>query len=193
MKRPLAAALALCCLASPTLAEEKKKGAAAPNAASAPEASEAAPAARKPVSEATTKQEVTAFFDQEEALMKKHDFETALSHIDFPLYMVTDDSKGVPLARSASREDYVKEMKPYWDHMPADMKTTHKRTLTVLSASLVSVSDEYRVQMGGKSMSGRNQALLVKRDGQWKWKQMAEAGWGDSTQVGKDQSSADAR
>ena len=184
MKRSLAAALALCCLAAPALAEEKKK-AAVPSA-------EPAAGAREPTSEARTKQEVLAFFDQEEALMKKRDFDTALTHIDFPLYMVTDDSRGVPLARSVNREDYVKEMKPYWDHMPKDLKTTHQRTVTVLSASLVSVSDSYRMQLGGKPVTGRNQALLVKRDGQWKWKQMAEAGWGDSTQVAGDSGGASA-
>jgi hypothetical protein len=31
---------------------------------------------------------------------------------------------------------------------------------------------------GKTKMTGRNTAVLVKRDGQWKWKVMGEAGWG---------------
>jgi hypothetical protein len=75
-------------------------------------------------------------------------------------------------------------MKSFWDSMPKDMKVTHKPQITVLSDSLVNVTDDFRMTMGGKTMSGRNQALLVKRDGAWKWKTMTEAGWGDAAQAG---------
>ena len=193
MKRFLLAALALCAFASPSLAQEKKEDPppAGASAAAAPDMSKLGPWSRKPTDEGRTKKEVDAFFKQEEALMKKRDFEGTLARMDFPVYMVTDDSKGVPMARLYTRDEYVKEMKGFWESMPRDMKVTHKPTVTVLSDSLVSVTDDFNMQMGGKKMSGRNQAFLVKRDGQWKWKQMAEAGWGDASAAGTGGSGAE--
>ena len=184
MKRSLLAALALCALATPALAQEKKDTPPAGASAAAPDMSKMGPWSRKPTNEARTKKDVDAFFKEEDALMKKRDFDGMLARMDFPVYMLTDDSKGVPMAKLYTREEYVKEMKGFWDNMPKDMKVTHKPTVTVLSDSLVSVTDDFNMQMGGKKMSGRNQAFLVKRDGQWKWKQMAEAGWGDAAQAG---------
>jgi hypothetical protein len=184
MMRPSAAALALCCLAAPALAQEKKEAPpAAADAGAGPDMSKMGPWSRKPTNEARTKKEVAAFFEEEDALMKKRDFDGMLARMDFPVFMLTDDSKGVPMAKQYSREDYVKEMKGFWDSMPKDMKVTHRPTVTVLSDSLVTVTDDFRMQMGGKNLSGRNQAFLVKRDGKWMWKQMAEAGWGDASQA----------
>ena len=37
---------------------------------------------------------------------------------------------------------------------------------------------------GKEKHSGRNAGLVVKRDGEWKWKAMYEAGWGDYPSVG---------
>jgi hypothetical protein len=37
--------------------------------------------------------------------------------------------------------------------------------------------------MGKQKLTGRNTSMLVKRDGQWKWKVMAEAGWGGTNQT----------
>ncbi len=56
---------------------------------------------------------------------------------------------------------------------------THKPTITVLSDSLATFTDDFTLTTGGKKYNGRNGGLLVKRDGQWKWKTMYEAGWGD--------------
>jgi hypothetical protein len=66
--------------------------------------------------------------------------------------------------------------------MPKDMKMTHKPTISVLSDSLVNVVDEFTMTTGKHTITGRNTSLLVKRDGQWKWKAMAEAGYGGMSQ-----------
>ena len=50
-------------------------------------------------------------------------------------------------------------------------------TITVLSDSLANVTDEFVMSTGKQKFAGRNTALLVKRNGEWKWKSMAEAGW----------------
>lgn len=192
MKRSLLAALALCALATPSLAQEKQQDTPpAAASAAAPDMSKLGPWSRKPTDEGRTRKEVDAFFKQEDALMKKRDFDGMLARMDFPVYMLTDDSRGVPMAKLYTRDEYVKEMKGFWESMPRDMKVTHKPSVTVLSDSLVSVTDDFKMEMGGKKMAGRNQSILVKRDGQWKWKQMAEAGWGDASQAGTGGSGAE--
>ena len=136
------------------------------------------PGARKPTNEKQTKKEVEEFFKKQEELGKKGDFEGMLTSIDFPVYMATDDLKGVPEAKEYGREEYVAMMAPMYENMPKDVKLTHKYTTSVLSDSLVSVIDDFTMTSGKQKVTGKNMSLLVKRDGQWKWKTMIEAGYG---------------
>jgi len=134
--------------------------------------------ARKPTNEKQTKQEIMDLFKAMDEAHKKGDTEMLFAMHDYPVFMVTDDMKGVPEEKSYTREEYIAEMKPYFDTMPKDMKVTHKPTITVLSDSLVNVVDDFTMTMGKQKVSGRNAGLLVKRDGKWLWKSMIEAGWG---------------
>jgi SnoaL-like domain len=136
------------------------------------------PMARKPTNEKATKKEIEDFFKKAEEAGKKGDMEAMTSMIDFPVFMATDDLKGVPEAKMYGREEYVAMMKPMYENMPKDMKTTHKPTITVLSDSLANVTDDFTMTMGKQKITGKNASLLVKRDGQWKWKSMVEAGYG---------------
>lgn len=136
------------------------------------------PWSRKPTNEKQTKKEIAEFFKTEEELAKKGDFAGAQARVDFPVFMLTDDSKGAPEAAAWSKEQWTEMMKPFWENMPKDMKVTHKHTITVLSDSLVNVTDDFTMTMGKQKLSGRNQAVLIKKDGAWKWKVMTEAGWG---------------
>ncbi|MBI3183778.1 MAG: hypothetical protein HYZ28_16700 [Myxococcales bacterium] len=182
MKRTFVLCLAAVGFASPAFAQEKAAAPAAPPAAPAAPAMDMGkmgPWARKPTNEKQTKKEIAEFFKAEEELGKKGDLDGMAARVDFPVYMATDDSKGTPLAKLYNREEYIAEMKPFFENMPKDMKMTHKPTVLVLSDSLVSVSDEYTMGAGKQKMSGKNGGLLVKRDNQWKWKMMVEAGWGD--------------
>ncbi len=136
------------------------------------------PGARKPTNEKQTKKEVEAFFKQQEEYGKTGNFEAAMATYDFPVYMATDDLKGVPETKEYSREEYAAMMKPFYETMPKDLKVTHKPTVTVLSDSLVMATDEFTMTLGKQKVTGKNAALLVKRDGQWKWKSLIEAGYG---------------
>jgi hypothetical protein len=136
------------------------------------------PMARKPTNEKQTKKEIEAFFKNVQELEKKGDMDAMFATVDFPVYMMTDDMKGVPEAKLYSREEYVAMMKPMYENMPKDMKTTHKPVISVISDSLVNVVDDFTMTMGKQKITGRNVTILVKRDGQWKWKVMMEAGWG---------------
>jgi hypothetical protein len=137
------------------------------------------PASRKSKNEAAVKKEIQAFIAEEDKLFAAKNWEGMLDRIDYPVMMITDDSKGVPSSRAATRDQYKAEMAPFWEHAPADMKTTHKPTVSVLSDSLAVVVDDVTMTMGKTKVSGRNTSTLVKMGGAWKVKTMAEAGWGD--------------
>ncbi|PTL82679.1 hypothetical protein DAT35_18015 [Vitiosangium sp. GDMCC 1.1324] len=174
-------------LTAPVWAQDTQPGTATGTTGAPMDMSKMGPWTRKPTNEAKTRKEVEAFFKEEDAIMKKHDFDASLARIDFPIFMATDDSKGVPKAELYDRQQYTDMMKPMYEQSHPDTKMlTHKRNITVLSDSLVSYADDYTMSMGGKNLAGRNAGLLVKRDGQWKWKAMFEPGWGDvpSTGVG---------
>jgi hypothetical protein len=145
-----------------------------------PDMSKMGPWTRKPKDEKKVKKEIADLYKQSDAMEKKGEHEAMLAMIDFPVYMGTDDSKGAPTAEEWNAEKYVQVMKPFWENMPKDSKVTHKLTINVLSDSLANVVDDFSMTSGGHKMGGRNMCLLVKKDGQWKWKSMVEAGWGDA-------------
>ena len=158
-------------MATTALAQDKQP-------AGAMDMSKMGPWSRKPTNEKQTKKEVADFFKAQEEIEKKSDFDGALACVDFPVYMMTDDAKGVVEAEPWTKEKYAQMMKPFWDNMPKDTKTTHKPTVTVLSDSIVNVTDDFTMTQGKTKLAGRNLSVLVKRDGKWKWKVMGEAGWG---------------
>jgi hypothetical protein len=136
------------------------------------------PAARKVTDEKKTKKELEAFFKASDEADKKGDFEAGVAAIDFPVFMATDDLKGVPEARSYSKDEYVAMMKPMMENMPKDIVMAHKRSITVLSDSLATVVDEWTQTMGKMKTNGKNATLVVKVGADWKLKSMVEAGWG---------------
>jgi hypothetical protein len=190
MKRTMIACLAAVSLTGSAWAQDKAQGqgqqpaAAAPAQGGAMDMTKMGPGARKPTNEKQTRQEVLDFFKRHEEATKKGDLETAFADIDFPVFMITDDLQGKPESKAYSREEYVAMMKPMYESMPKDLKMTHKPTITVLSDSLVSVTDDFTMTLGKQKVSGRNASLLVKTGGQWKWKMMSEAGWGGMSPTG---------
>ena len=66
-----------------------------------------------------------------------------------------------------------------------DAKVTHKPTIFVLTDSLASCTDVYTMTRGGKSITARTAMTLLRRDGKWQVKTMAEGGWGDMKPEGQ--------
>ncbi|MDY7233054.1 hypothetical protein [Hyalangium rubrum] len=142
------------------------------------------PWTRKPTNESKTKKEIEAFFKEEDALIKSRDIDVAISRVDFPTLWVTDTRKGIPKEETYDLQKYKEMMQSMFAHMPADTVMTSKPTITVLSDSLATYTNDFTMISEGKKRSGRNAGLLVKRDGKWKWKTMYEAGWGDAPSSG---------
>jgi ketosteroid isomerase-like protein len=109
---------------------------------------------------------------------KKGDVEAVAEHIDFPVIMLTDNSKGEVQHYNATRDQWVAMMKSM--NMPKDeaLKFSHKKDVHFLSDTLAVAIEDTKVsgKMKGK---WKSMSVLTQRDGQWKVKEMSQAGWGD--------------
>jgi hypothetical protein len=124
--------------------------------------------------------EIAKLFKAMEAAGKKGDIETAASFIDFPVLMLTDDSKGEAHGAAWTRAQWVEVMAPFYKPMP-DMKVTEKPSVFLISDSLATVTNVATITMGKKKpITTRNSMLLARVGGEWKVKAMVEGGWGDS-------------
>jgi hypothetical protein len=133
---------------------------------------------RKVTKEQQDKKEIAALFKAMHEAGKNGDLNAAAALVDYPVLMVTDDSKGEATADSWTRERWMEVMAPFYKPMPG-MKTTDKPTIFLLTDSLASVDNQWTMTMGNKKTTGRSASLVVRKDGQWRIKSMAEGGWGD--------------
>ena len=129
--------------------------------------------------EAKDKKEIQAVLRAMDSAATTGDLEAAAALVDFPVTMITDDSKGEAMGEAWNREQWTQVMKPFYDKPMKGMKVTHKPTIFLLSDSLASVDDVCTMTQGGKTVTSRNSAFLIRRDGKWRVKAMAEGGWGD--------------
>jgi uncharacterized protein (TIGR02246 family) len=154
------------------------KAAAPPaGAAAGPDWSKVGPMSRKVTKE--DKKGVDALYKATEEAMKKSDVNAFADLVDFPVIMLSDDSKGEVKHFSATREQFVDLMKPMFTSMPKDMKMDHKHTAHFLSDDLAVAIEETSMSMGKMKGKWKSMSVLTLRDGKWKFKQIAEAGWGD--------------
>jgi uncharacterized protein (TIGR02246 family) len=133
---------------------------------------------KKAVKEAQDRKEIAALIQAMDAAARKGDLAAAAALIDFPVLMVTDDSKGEASAGEWSREQWTQVMEPFYKQ-PMTGKMTHKPVIFLASDSLATLNDTVTVAMGKKSMTSRNTMLLVRKSGKWLVKSMMEGGWGD--------------
>ncbi len=133
----------------------------------------------KVTNEAKDRKEIMALFQAMEAAGKRGDVDAAAALVDFPVLMTTDSSKGEGMAETWTREQWVERMKPFYAKPMPDTKVTHKPNIFLMSDALASVNDISTMTMGKKSVTMRNNTLLIRRDGKWMIKGMAEGGWGD--------------
>jgi hypothetical protein len=114
-----------------------------------------------------------------EEAMTKGDINAAADLVDFPIIMLSDDSKGAAKHYNATREQWIAIFAPMVQNMPKDMKMTSKHTPTFLSDTLAVSIESNGMTMGKVKGKWNAMSVLTLVDGKWKFKQMAEAGWGD--------------
>jgi len=138
------------------------------------------PLTRRTRNAAQDKKELDAFFKQWIAAWEKGNLTTASDMVDFPVMMMTDDSKGNFKMDQMSREQWTAMMKPFADPKAMkDMKMTSKSTCHLLSDDLASCEGENAMQMGKMTRKFNSHSIMIRKDGKWKIKSMMEAGWGD--------------
>lgn len=183
----LLASIASLALALPALAADAP---AAP--AGAPDMTKMGGASRAPKKE--DKKGIDELYKAAEEAMKKGDVNASADLVDFPVTMVTDDSKGVESHSEVGRDAWIKMMEPFMKPgaMPKDMKMTHKHSPRFLSETLAFVDEDVTMTMGKQKASWKTESMVVLKDGKWKFKMQAEAGWGDAMKAPPPQAAAPA-
>jgi|GEM_PF-1769438 len=149
---------------------------AAPAAAQGPDMTKVGPMSRKVTKE--DKKGVSDAYKAWDEAWKKGDVNALADLVEFPLLMMSDNSKGEEKHFEATREQFVGMMQGMVN-MPKDLKMTDKHTPTFLSDSLVVAIGNMTMTMGKVKGSWHGFDVLTLKDGKWKFRQIAEAGWGD--------------
>lgn len=168
-------ALALLTLSTAAAAAEPAAGQQDPMAGWAPP---------KVKAEAKDKKEIQVLFLRMEEAGKKGDLDGAAAVIDFPVLMVTDDKAGEATGESWTREQWVQVMKPFYAK-PMEGTMKHKPSIFLVSDSLATANVDWTMKEGGKTMTGRNALIFIRKGGEWKVKAMMEGGWGDMPMPGE--------
>jgi hypothetical protein len=175
MTRTIISSLIVLGLSAVAVAQDKAAPPAA--AAGAPDMTKVGPLSRKVTKE--DKKGVADLYKAVEDSMKKGDINAFADLADFPVLMLSDDSKGQVQHFAATREQFIELMKPMMTHSPAEMKNMkHKHTAHFLSDDLA-VTIEEATLTGKVKGTWKSMAVLTLKDGKWKFKELAEEGCGD--------------
>jgi hypothetical protein len=177
MKTTTLCSLIVLGLSAVAVADDKPAAPAAPAAAGMPDMTKVGPMSRKVTKE--DKKGVDTLYKAAEEAMKKGDLNGMADLVDFPVIMLSDDSKGEVKHFAATREQWTGMMAQFFSNMPKDMKMKTKHTAHFLSDDLAVAIEENSMTMGKIKGNWKAMSVLTLRDGKWKFKEMAEAGWGD--------------
>ena len=164
--------IAVLALSATALAEDKPAG-----SAGMPDMTKIGPLSR-PVTN-PDKKGIDALFKTMMEACKSGDVNAAADNLDFPVVMLSDDSTGAAKSFLATREQWVEIMRPFITNAPKDVKMTHKHDVHFLSDTLAVAVEDNGMTMGKTRGKWKSLSVLTLRDGKWKFKEMAEAGWGD--------------
>ena len=131
------------------------------------------------------KKGIEAMLTKMDNAWKTSDIAATAAVVDFPVYMVTDDSKGTVYTESWTKEMYMTNMTETMKNMSGmkDMKVKHNRKYDFITDDIAFVYDDAAMTMGKHTMNVRNSSLVIKKDGKWMIKSMVEGGWGDSVKA----------
>src|SRR5215813_2643866 len=129
------------------------------------------------------KKGIEAMLTQMDKAWMTGDIAATASMVDFPVYMVTDDSKGTVYTESWTKDMYMTNMTEAMKNMSGmkDMKVKHNRKYDFITDDIAFVYDDAAMTMGKQTMNVRNSSLVIKKDGKWMVKSMVEGGWGENT------------
>ncbi|HZH02931.1 MAG TPA: hypothetical protein VEY30_04040 [Myxococcaceae bacterium] len=171
---------------------EQKAGNAAAAATSAPGNAADAVKAQTPdammgwVPRKVTKKDdkaLDALYKVHEETRMKGDMAAHAATVDFPIYMVTDDAKGVVSSTMLTKEQYTKTMEPMakaMANMPKEQMPKTKRRYEFITDSLAMAVVDHTISAGKEKVTTRGADLLINKDGKWLFKSSVYGGWGDA-------------
>jgi ketosteroid isomerase-like protein len=174
--------VAILALAAPALAQQPQQPAGQP-AGQQPSEAAADMTRYGPWTRPVTKQDkkgIDQLYKAMEDAWKKGDVEALANNIDFPVIMLSDNSRGEARHFEATREEWIGFMKPFVTAPKEGMKMSHKHNVHFLSDTLA-VSIEDNSVSGKMNAKWKSMSVLNKKGDVWKVKEMSEAGWGDMT------------
>jgi hypothetical protein len=121
--------------------------------------------------------EILALLRALEDAARRGDVNGAAALVDFPVLMVTDDSRGEAMVDSWSKDQWLEVMAPFYKPAPG-ATIAHRPAIFLVTDSLATVADEVTTTLGERKLSTRSALLVVRTGGRWKVKSMVEGGWG---------------
>jgi ketosteroid isomerase-like protein len=125
-------------------------------------------------------QSLLEWFARYDELVRRNDTEAMADMALFPLIVMTNDSAGDCVTQEWDRETFVQAMAMNMEGSdPAAMDFVNEREPVFLNSDLAVVVTSSTVTMNGQEQHMRYVDIMAKQDGQWRFKSMIQAGWGD--------------
>jgi hypothetical protein len=115
-----------------------------------------------------------AWFDRYDGHARRNDTAAMADMALFPLVVMTNDSAGECVAQEWDRDTFVQAM---GDPSAADLE--NRRRPVFLGADLAVVVTDSTVTADGQTRHMRYVDVMAKTGGEWRFKSMIQAGWGD--------------
>jgi hypothetical protein len=126
--------------------------------------------------EADTKS-VMSWFENYDVLVENNDATKMIEEAHLPITVITDDSQGNCVAQQWDENAFRASIEG--NVSSSDTKIENNRQPLFLNQNLVIVVTESIVTTNGEVQQMRYADVLVKQDGDWKFKCMMQTGWGD--------------
>jgi hypothetical protein len=139
------------------------------------------PAVHALAHEKDDKKAIDAFFKALDAAIKIGDVQTFAALVDFPVTVLSDDGKGSVVTVQLERDAFLQRMSPFLS-LPPEAKLVHQRSTHLLSDVLAVVDEADTLSQGKHTVRWNAASWLVQREGQWRLKEIAEAGWAAALQ-----------
>jgi hypothetical protein len=120
------------------------------------------------------------WFAQYDTHVQRNETDAMADMALFPIIVMTNDSAGDCVTQEWDRETFVQAMAMNTDGAdPSDMELKNEREPVFLNSDLAIVVTNATVTTNGEQQHMRYVDIMAKKDGQWRFKSMIQAGWGD--------------
>lgn len=127
--------------------------------------------------------EITTWFAEYDEFTKNFQFEHMADRGIFPMYVITDTSKGDGVTQTWTREDFIQSMKSSMENTPEDIAYNTTRKLYMINANIAIVLTAWRPHKDSDTGILKYADILLKQDGEWRFQTMIQDGWGDFLQL----------